>query len=586
VARPTEPAKPKPQIEPGPFKYYVGKEVLLVEVTTIEKVTRAIEVVPREDAQKRCDQFHLLPDSQRNDLCVTSTPITLREARLSAKLVPDPSLGSFVAPQTAAMTDTGTTLELGDGMLLRSINLTSTGRAGEIVTFIAKFAGTIVGLPNILGGASGLRNSLLQNQLFRQGIIDEKGNPTGTRKGRAVTAKCDPFAKPYADQPDPIRLYLWENTTACQNFNRILEIQEVREDLITSKLTLDRKLITVTSNEFEALKKLLDQTQASIDTKDKDLKERHKLFTTQSDMFVKTLNLGTESKTTTYGQTLELSKLPVSTGFSDQMTEVAAEAQITSLANGPITTLWNGGKVVVTYDPIDAACSDSSGKELPAGVTKDKAVNIYFRQGRPARLRAFISDKPDPTKDAVLRAVEDRFDTFVDSCGLISQLTFTKSAWSKRDFTLEFDAKGRPKKLVHTSTASVAALASTVAASATAFRDELGTTLTKAVEIQENRRKLALDDLNTQIAKVKAEKDLLDAQLSLDAAAINIETVLKQKEADARLVRLNSELALANAEATRSQNEEIAHLKVAIEAINQQMALLSAKTELEAKIKK
>ena len=120
------------------------------------------------------------------------------------------------------------------------------------------------------------------------------------------------------------------------------------------------------------------------------------------------------------------------------------------------------------------------------------------------------------------------------------------------------------------------------AQAATTFRDEYATTLAKVVEIDGNRQKLKLNDLNARVDALKKQKEHLDAQLAMDNAAANYDLALKQQRLSAEASVLQAEFTRDAAEASNQQRLAIEQLKVEIELIKREVELFKARQEAAA----
>ena len=131
-------------------------------------------------------------------LCVEEHQAVTRTVDARLKLVPDIKSGvKRLAVQGKALADVKLSVELRDGALLKSLNSTSQGRAGDVIVGIAKLAGTILS-----GGVTAM---------FAQGAAPPK--PT----------KCNPFVPPFTDLPDNMRLLLSRNESACTAWGAMAE---------------------------------------------------------------------------------------------------------------------------------------------------------------------------------------------------------------------------------------------------------------------------------------------------------------------------------------------------------------------------
>jgi hypothetical protein len=560
--------------KPLGLKYFVGKDVVVVNVTTTVTTTRKIETLLGE-ARKRCLQRHGMVkpaaptatdgqpappvfDFVDRELCVTSTATTTRDGSVGLQLVPDMELSVDVSTDSPSLVDEQSSVQLTDGLLLKSINLSSTGRAGDLLVSIAKFAGTV------LGGASiGIH-------------ADQPPAPP------LAPSDCDPFQKPFKDLPDTVRLWLWQQPARCADWRAIAALQDKRDARATERAELQAEIRSATKSEMKDLLEKTDALEKETSRLDKEIKTRRDTFDVLLATFVGDLRLGNAADTKHYDQVLELTDLPNAQGLSDRLPEDQVDP--TKLRFSPdATLLWKAARTIVTLDgtmPTDSV-------KVPENPQSTKVVQIAFRQGVPAHLRVFISDqRPDPGESSNipsrLRSVSDRWLTVIHPKGPVGVVRFSKSVWAKRDFVMTFDEKGRPAKLDRSSGSNAAAIAAAIASAATTARDEYASTLSKAVQIESDRRTLRLGDLTTRLEELKKSKDVLDAQVSLDAAGTNRDVVLRQQQATADLAALQAEIALQSAQDSSEQKRQINELTLEIEQIKRQIDLLQAQKQLDA----
>jgi hypothetical protein len=192
--------------------YYIGQDIAIVTGTTSVTTTRTIEELTGISRDK-CETRHgaqnaptaksastaqsaaTIPVPVERELCVTSTPKTTRTGTAALQLVPDPTLAVVISPSSPGLIDQQQSVQLTDGLLLKSINVQNTGRAGDVITSIAKFAGTIGGLS----------------------FLAAKALPAPP----VAVSTCDPFDGSHKDLPDPVRLMLWENQDRCDKWTAI-----------------------------------------------------------------------------------------------------------------------------------------------------------------------------------------------------------------------------------------------------------------------------------------------------------------------------------------------------------------------------
>jgi hypothetical protein len=150
-----------------------------------------------------------------------------------------------------------------------------------------------------------------------------------------------------------------------------------------------------------------------------------------------------------------------------------------------------------------------------------------------------------------------------------------------RTLSIQFDEKGRPTQLSRSNGSSVAGIVTAVASASAAVRDEYATGLAKIVEIQSNRQKLAMQDINNQIERLQKEKDLVAAKLASASASQSFDLVLQQNQLVAELGLLKARLDVETAQGTYDQAVELARLKADLEQLKTQLEVVKTKLAIE-----
>lgn len=554
---------------PASLRYYVGRQVAVVEVTTTVTTTRRIidTTVVRDClvSHGTVAENGVVKPAHR-ELCVTDKdPTTIREGAAGLQVVPDSRLGVSLTSTGGGLTDDQQTVELRDGMLLKSINVTSVGRAGEILTNVVRFVGVILGGP--------------VSAIDRAPIAPGPPVPV---------SGCDPFDRRFKDLPDTARLWIWENADACAQWQQIAKLQDDRKALVNDRTALEKQIRSASQDDLAAIYQRLDRISDAIEALDGELKRLHDAFDKPFAAYAEHLRLGAMSETSHHHQVLELTDLPSSAGFEVGMDQEKAKAAVeTVVGKDAWKRLWENGRVLITLDSgLDSACAPVA--TVPQNPDEKKNVQIAFRQGTPARLRVLVldqrrieSDKPSDPVPQRLRAVADEWQNVLHPCSEIGTTLFSRNAWAKREISFVFDDKGRPQKVERVSGSNALALASSLSSAAAGLRDELAATTSKAVQIEADRRTLEMGDLTTRLETLKKEKDVFDAQLKLDEAGVNREAAMRQQQAAADLAQLQAEINLKAAQDVKAQATELASLRTSLELLKQQLEVLKAQQALK-----
>jgi hypothetical protein len=551
------------------LNYYLGRDVVVVDLTTTVTTTRRIVDTTVADD---CTVRHGKPDAKgvmqpvAHELCVTDKdPTTVREGGAQLKLVPVLKLGVPLNSSSGVMTDDQQTVQLRDGMMLDSINVSSIGRAGDVLMSIGKFAGVLLGGLSPFNRAAALPPTVL------------------------TVSSCDPFDPRYKDLPDTARLWIWENARACEQWKQIVKLDEARKARIDDRTALEKEIRGATPAELKQIYAHLDGINDAVDRLDTELKAFREAFDKPFAAFSDGLHLGAVSETSHHNRVLELTDLTPGAGFDVGMNAAQVDDQLKKAgASDVVTKLWAASRLLITLDSsLPAKCAEVS--SVPANPDDKKYVQIAFRQGTPARVRVMIldqqrldGDKPDEPVPQRLRVAADQWENVVHPCTPVGATLFSRSAWAKREISFTFDDKGRPQKVERVSGSTALALATSLSGAATNLRDELAATMSKATQVESDRRTLELNDLTTRLERLKKEKDVFDAQLQLDSAGANRETSLKQQQATAEMAQLQAEISLKAAQDMKDQATELDRVKTALELLKQQLELLKAQQALQA----
>ena len=222
-------------------------------------------------------------------------------------------------------------------------------------------------------------------------------------------------------------------------------------------------------------------------------------------------------------------------------------------------------------------------------------IEVRFRNGQPIRLDFYAARaKPDPkipgrvarmlsgAAEEELVLTSDKIATAMLPGVAPGCVAFSASAFAKRELVVQFDENGQLARVDQITDSSAAAIAAALAAASTTFRDEYATSLSKAVEVQDNKRKLELGDLTTRIDALTKQRELIDAQTAADSAGANVELTLRRQQLAAELAELEAKTSLQTAQETADQRVALEALKNEVALLKQELELMKAKQDLAA----
>jgi hypothetical protein len=580
------------------LRYWLPIDVAILDVVVV--TTKTTEYVVTE------------PGAEGKLVKRTTTEVT-REGQLATKTLADHTVATAFSLDAVAgkLADTGLAVQVSSAGLLQSVNPTSKGRGPELLTSIAKFIGTaasaLLGNPLSIGGLSP-SSKLHLSEMFNAMV---KRHATGDLKMAMPLDKapqaCDAFAAPISTQPIRVRALLVNIEPACVIFWRIQDRLDALDDFQTQRLQLEGQLETTKPEQLPDLRqKIADRTKA-INATNAELAALQARLMALLEAFVSDQGLGVKTTTERFSTTLQLAdlkakldQLPDLQKAFYKSTGVAVLAEKLGSVDQP-TNSNVGGPTTPPATESKQEKKEREKREKDAAAAAAKAVSIYFRQARPWRLevRSSRCSLLEPTSNDGLSApcrkddnpatptpsnTELKTAVVVDLIAgdtQTSSLSFTTAAFSDKGLSVAFDDKGRPTQMQRTGGSSLAGLATAIAGAASTMRDEYASGLAKIVEIQSSRQKIALADVNADIARLQKEKDLIDAKLAASSAGQSFDLLLEQNQLNAELSLLKTKLESQKPEDILEQRLEIEKMRLELEKVKAELDLVKAKQELK-----
>lgn len=508
--------------------YYPGKDVVLVSVVESTSVTTTVE-------------------DNGTAFTLSRKQTTKREGTVALKTIADVAQGRTIDLQTSGLSDTSFAVELTEQGLLKNINLASTGRVGDILTSVAKFAGTVFA---VAGLASGTR-----------------------------TTTCDGHAADFAALPKNGRFFIEQSSAGCTLAKQVITDQKTADQRETDLRTLEDQVPGTPAGEVAALQRRITMARAALEGALKTLAARSQAFAVALTEFEKEQELGTVAKgAVTKTAVLQVTDLPPLETVTDGMTVQQVEAALAQ--HKAAKEVFDRMRIAVTVESYAAPTSPTGG----SGTSSGKTVEICSRGSRPLQMRVLLF-KADTGAAAAIREISRSVEDIVHPAIPMVCQGFKSSAFADRKLAIAFDGKGRPQKIERAAKSDVAAVMAGVAAASTTFLSQASESLKSVEAIQASRRNISLDDLTTRAEELKRQKAVLDAQLQLQGAKATFESALSQQKLQADLNELNAEIQLASAEDSREVKAELDRLKLTLEQMQKTIELVKAEQEL-AKLRK
>lgn len=554
--------------------YFLPKQVLVLD-TAQRTETRRV-AIERRVTDSGCDPG--APDYSPTDppppdpevdfkrLCIGQSTLVSRTVAAQLKVVADLEAKEIVlnAPKSA-LADQKFTVELQSG-LLKSVNLSSQGRLGEVLSGIAKFAASVFAFPIPSGQA-----------------VAGAQPPSPTA--------CNPFLPPYKNLADAVRLLVSRDPAACDLWKSIAAASDHVEELTEQVRESESKLGGTNEPALSVLITKLKEQRKAVDDGKKQAATIQTVFTAMVDAFTKANELGLRVDNTTFSDVLELHQLPpVDPTASLDPVKLLSDLRAHYAVAADV---FERTLVVARLSPMAGGnAPKKEAAKVSACTTDSKSASISFRNAEPVRLQIWAaqtemepgSDRPKLEKGVpltVVRPVAERIETVTHQSQPARCMVFKPSALAKRELVMTFDERGQLTKVDQAADSSAAALAGALAGAATSFRDQYADSVEKLVKIDANERALKLSDLTTQIETLKKQKELLDAQLTTDSATASYDLTLKQRQLEAEAHVLEAESSLETAKATAEQRREIELLKVEVDVLKKELELIKARADLE-----
>jgi len=213
--------------------------------------------------------------------------------------------------------------------------------------------------------------------------------------------------------------------------------------------------------------------------------------------------------------------------------------------------------------------------EAPGGKAGKGKQSFYFRQPSPMTFRLVTVDEKEETE---IGKPETKL-ALHPFAGLRG-VSLDQKAMRKGTLALTFSSLGIPSSITVSSSSSAAAWAGALAEGTKGLRDEYKATVEALVDIQGKQRELNLKDLSDQLAKLKKEKEVLDARVSLDVIAGSEESLVAKQKLENELALVESQLKLSVAQDTLELRAQTQALAAELARVTQELDLVKKRLEL------
>lgn len=472
----------------------------------------------------------------------------------------------------------------GEG-LLQSINAESTGQVGEFVKSLGQIIGVVAGAALLDAGAgapwppeSPCRPMASLSPDFARRLFEYDGAGVVTRPRSASLPKAR-----------TARLYVLRDTVGCELWQKLelvayeADLQRVQRGLLSAQIR------AATAKEIPDLKSRLAATDLALAALAGDREAWLAAFRHGLEEFEKQYQFGTKTITVADTFDFDVSELPpdaIMNGANLLEDRLRTNSWTKALElyelSRSIVTLRHAGQMTPPTNLAApgavssvSSCTDAT-QGQGANSSGAKAVRLYYRGTEPVIVTVYGPDDQGtivPKKRELMQIINR---------GRVHCVAFAESGLSVRKLKLGMDTRGRITLLDRSSTSDAKAAAAAVAGALTSARDAYADTLTSVVGIQENQRKIALNDLELEVSKLKKEKEAVDADIALQGTLASHESTLEQQRLTAELALLQARLNLETAQSTYAGGLEVAQLKTEVERLKQELELLKAQLALAA----
>jgi len=529
--------------------YYLPKQVLVVEGTVTHRRIKEVIINEKTNHLEISDRTEF----QSADLAV------------GLLTVPDTSDSYILDLRPGGASEDTLAVQVSASGLLRSINVNSVGRAGEILLNVFKVIGSVGAIAQGLTGVTpAVATDLVENAIQRGKMKKESAE------------------KAIEDLPPKVAFFLQQTPSAWALLDKVLDLENRISEKTKDLHDLQWKLGDVTKEQLEVVQGKVALLKGTIEDLRQQREAARGAFEARLADFEREKGLGVTQHTRRVRHVLELTDLPLLGTINPPVSPPQAR-----------TALSNRNRALALFDEtyliveIDGAPAPPAGRG-DASRPRSRDGKVYYRPPSQVVLRILARSKApregvQGAPDEIVH-MEDRVESVLHPHGSAMILDFRPNAFATRNMVLGFDENGRLVSLQRSSTSAVEAATGAVANALTAALDQYDQTLGKINDIHVKQRTLATADLETQLAVLQKRKDLLDARLSLEGATANYDLILEKKKLEAELDRLRSEVALNSEQGTADLKTQLALEEARLQLVQKQADLSAAQVSAETTV--
>ncbi|MBM0105825.1 hypothetical protein JM946_13880 [Steroidobacter sp. S1-65] len=316
---------------------------------------------------------------------------------------------------------------------------------------------------------------------------------------------------------------------------------------------------------------------------------------TEAEALAKQRGYGGAASIETKKYTMELSRFPSSTALKSLKgydLDTLKKAVLELIQENEADLAFQRAFVVLSLDDVQLPSGGATYNPLRpsrCGLTKVSQSDacIYHRVARPMRLTGWTvgteKAKDDSGKDIdlhVLKPISSRVVDVIDSRSIVQAIDLHSSAWTKRDFAVQFTPQGRLVSLRrdYGSAAEDAsgALQQSLSAGLSQYQSSLGT----VKSIRETDNALELMPYQQQLALTTTQNQLQLLPLQQQLALGNAQSALTLQPINAQLAQASAQLNLIKAQASLEANQGGYAAMVQAQIIELERTLVNAQQQL------
>ena len=507
------------------FRYFLGKDQLRVSVKKTTSVTTSVD---------------------DNLTVVVSRPtIKLSDFTITKESVADNSKAYYLDMELSYWHDTDVTIEANEFGVLKSINASSTGKAGEVIKSTLSTVATIlpyVGMLSVDDSSSSIIDSLATK------IHNESASKL-TKSG---------IVKLLTSQSNPTNMLLNGNSSARKVWIDkqvvINAIRSSRDKMIALEVDLADKS---TAKESDQVKVRIDFIQDSMARMKKELSVLDESFDSMSSQFNTSLGLGVSKKEVVVEEVFDLSELiPLGTAekgdnkikFLERLSS-AEESKYEKMLR-----FFTDTNLLVEIEPLSSIVDYTALSNKVKSKHDDEAL-IFYRQQQPLTIRALHlrSEKDDVGNVVVsLTPFYLKDHSLVHGDSVPAYVTFDENSFAKNEIGLSFSPNGNSvlTKVERKSFSAGEAAAKAMSEGFTEASNTLVSASGKLVDLQANQVKIAAHKDNLKIQELEKQKQIIDQRIALQQSAVTEDILVEKKKVEEELAALKQKQELAKLSGT------------------------------------